>query len=147
MTGADYSKVIYLIIIGLFAAFTGIISIKSLRKLHKLKDGTTCNGKIADKKIVSDEGNSYFVTYNFRDYLGQEHNEEIQVSKKYYESVEKEQVVHIVYQTNNSKNSYIANSALQKYFYWQAICFLLVTIVLVYVAYAFINDCVMLNKC
>jgi hypothetical protein len=147
MTGPDYSKAIYLLILGGIAACIGFFSIRSLLDLARLQSGETCTGKIIAKRIDTDDGRFYYAAFGFRDGAGRTHEREIQLRKSAYDSLQEGQTINIVYQASNPSNSYLAGAHFRQSYFLGLCGLLLFAAILCFVGYSFINYCVLSDAC
>ena len=109
MSGPDISKLIYLLIIGGFTLGIGFFSLRSLIAVARLSGARPSTGRIVRKRIDSDDGNFYYVTYAFEDGAGRLHQREIQLRKANYDRLQEGQPASVVYQASNPENSYLGD--------------------------------------
>ena len=147
MTGPDFSKLLYLTIIGGVIAGIALLSLKSLIGLARLRSGRTGTGRIVGKRIDSDDGRFYYVTYAFEDSAGNLHQKEIQLRKAAYESLRQGQDTPVLYQVSNPSNSYLGDLRFRRSHFLAMCGWLLLAALLAYVAYNFVIQCVILDSC
>ena len=147
MTGPDVSKLIYLTIIGAVTAGLVLLSLKNLIALARLRSGRTSTGRIVGKRIDSDDGRFYYVTYAFEDGAGNLHQREIQLRKAAYDSLREGQNTSVVYQVGNPRNSYLGDGRFRRSYFLATCGWLLLAAALAYVAYSFVIQCVILDIC
>ena len=147
MTGPDISKAIYLLIVGGFTLGIAFFSLRSLVRLAQLRSGKLSTGRIVRKRIESDDGTSYYVTYAFEDSAGGLHQREIQLRKANYDSLQEGQPTSVVYRADNPENSYLGDPHFRRSHFVATCLWLLLAAVLFYVAYKFVTECVMLDAC
>ena len=147
MTGPDFSKLIYLTIIGAVTAGLVLLSLKNLIALARLRSGMTSTGRIVGKRIDSDDGRFYYVTYAFEDDTGNPHQKEIQLRKAAYESLREGQNANVVYQVNNPGNSYLGDPRFRRSYFLATCGWLFLAALLAYVAYNFVIQCIILDIC
>jgi hypothetical protein len=147
LSGPDFSKLIYLLIIGGFALGVGFFSLRSLIALARLRSEKPSAGRIVGKRIDSDDGTFYYVTYAFEDSAGSLHKREVQLGKANYDSLQEGQAASIVYLPSNPENSYLADPRLRRSHFRAMCAWLLLAAVLSYIAYSFVTQCVMLDAC
>ena len=147
MSGPDLSKTIYLLIIGGFALGIAFFSLRSLIALAKLRAENPCMGRIVRKRIDSDDGTVYYLTYAFEDGVGRVHQREVQLGKANYDSLQEGQPASVAYQASNPENSYLADSRFRRSHFKAMSAWLLLAALLAYIAYAFVTQCVMRDIC
>jgi hypothetical protein len=147
MSGPDISKAIYLLIIGGMTAGIVFLSLRGLIGLARLVSAKPTQGRIVRKRIDSDDGTFYYVTYAFEDAAGGHHQREIQLGKANYDRLAEGQPTSIVYETSNPKNSYLADPRFRKSHFMAMCGWLLLAALLAFVAYSFVTQCVILDSC
>lgn len=147
MTGPDYSKLIYLSIVGGIAALLAVLALRNLLGLVRLAFGETSVGKVVGKRVDRDEGCFYYVTYSFSDRRGDAHRREIQVRKAAYESLAAGQDIAVVYEPGRPGNSYLREARYRRAHLAAACLTLLIAVGLGFVAFQFVSQCVVGDAC
>jgi hypothetical protein len=141
------SKAIYLLIIGSMTIGIAFFSLRSLVNLAKLQGENSGTGRIIRKRVDTNDGAAYFVTYAFEDAAGQTRQREVQLGKANYDSLQEGQLAGVVYEAGNPGNSYLADSRFQRSRLRAMCAWLLLAALMAYIAYSFVTQCVMQDIC
>ena len=147
MTGPDYSKLIYLVIMGGIIAAIAFFSVRNLLALMRLRSGTRCAGTVSGKRIDRDEGTFHYVTYGFKDSHGRAYEREVQAPENVFAGLAEGRRIDIVYQPTDPDNSYPADARSIRSYFLTMVFLLLFAALLSYVVYSFVIDCVILDAC
>jgi hypothetical protein len=147
MSGPELSKAIYLLIIGAMTIGLAFFSLRSLINLAKLRAENPSMGRIVRKRVDTDDGTFYYVTYAFEDGAGRIHQREVQLGKANYDSLQEGEPAGIVYQASHPENSYLADPRFRRSRFKAMCAWLLLSAVLAYIIYSFVTQCVMQDIC
>ncbi len=113
----------------------------------KLSGATPDAGRIVRKRIDSDDGTFCYVTYAFEDREGRSHQREVQLRKANFDRLQEGRRTSVVHEPGNPANSCLAELGFRSSHLLATCLWLLLAAVLSYVAYEFIDQCVMQGVC